>query len=52
MKFCCKIDVNLDSDIPQKPAIAHWKAFSVLQDSPLGLKRVKHTLGPIGLTVR
>ena len=27
MKFCSKIDVNLDSDIPQKPKIAHWKAL-------------------------
>ena len=29
MKFCSKIDVNLDSDIPQKSMIAHWKASSV-----------------------
>ena len=29
MKFCSKIDVNLDSAVPQKAKIAHWKAFSV-----------------------
>ena len=29
MKFCSKIDINLDSDVPQKPWTAHWKAFSV-----------------------
>ena len=29
MKFGSKIDVNLDSDVPQKPTIANWNAFSV-----------------------
>ena len=29
MKFCSKINVNLNSDVPQKPTIAHLKAFSV-----------------------
>ena len=29
IKFCNKIDVNLVSDVPQKPTIAHWKAFGV-----------------------
>ena len=27
--FCSKIDVNLVSDVPLKPKIAHWKAFGV-----------------------
>ena len=29
MKFCSKINVNLDSDVPQKLTIAHWKTLSV-----------------------
>ena len=29
IKFCSKFDVNLDSDVPQKPTIAHWKEFSI-----------------------
>ena len=29
LNFCSKIDVYLDSDVPQKHTIPHWKAYKV-----------------------